>query len=65
MKRPKSKRSRREPNRAPSSANGWWTRPAWIAFGIFALAALFFYWIPLTDPATTPQWDTIDYHYGV
>ncbi|MCC7500150.1 MAG: YfhO family protein [Bryobacterales bacterium] len=36
-----------------------------MAFGVFALAALFFYWIPLTDPATTPQWDTIDYHYSV
>lgn len=39
--------------------------PVWAAAGVFALAVLVFYWIPLTDPNTTPQWDTIDQHYSV
>ena len=39
--------------------------PGWIAPASLALAVLIFYWIPLTDANTSPQWDTIDYHYSV
>jgi hypothetical protein len=36
-----------------------------VALAGFAIAVLVFYWNPLTSPNTTPQWDTIDYHYSV
>ena len=60
MAKHKAKRTR-----PSATTTGPAIRPEWIAFGCFALAVLVFYWIPLTDPNTTPQWDTIDYHYGV
>jgi hypothetical protein len=47
------------------TAPKWRPKPVWMALAAFALAVLVFYWIPLTDPNTTPQWDTIDYHYSV
>src|SRR5947209_2256690 len=38
---------------------------AWFGPLALVLATVIFYFIPLTDPQTTPQWDTIDYHAGV
>ncbi len=29
---------------------------------LLAAAVLIFHWVPLTDPSTTPQWDTVDVH---
>ena len=29
---------------------------------LLAAAVLVFYWVPLTSPNTTPQWDTVDVH---
>jgi hypothetical protein len=37
---------------------GW----RWLA--VLALLTLIFFWTPLTNPATTPQWDAIDVHYS-
>ncbi len=65
MSRPKAKRAKHQPAAVDAPLNAWWTKPVWIASACFALAVLVFYWIPLTDPNTTPQWDTIDYHYSV
>jgi hypothetical protein len=42
----------------------FWTRP-WFPFAVLGLATLVFYWSPLTDPQTTPQWDAIDVHYSL
>src|ERR1051326_8775077 len=41
-----------------------WDRPQF-AFVLLGLLVLIFYWTPLTSGNTTPQWDTIDYHYCV
>jgi hypothetical protein len=59
------KKSRKAAAAGPQS-NGtpWWTRP-WVPFVILGLAVLIFYWSPLTDPNTTPQWDAIDVHYSL
>ncbi|MCX6622368.1 MAG: YfhO family protein [Acidobacteria bacterium] len=62
---PKAKRTRSATTPSAALPAPWWTRPGWIAAACFALAVLVFYWIPLTDPNTTPQWDTVDYHYSV
>jgi hypothetical protein len=37
----------------------------WLSIAALVLAVLIFYWIPLTDAGTTPQWDAIDYHLSV
>ena len=61
----KHKKARRAESKLPEPARGRRPGAFWIALAGFALAVLIFYWIPLTSPDTTPQWDTIDYHYSV
>jgi hypothetical protein len=59
------KKSRKPAAAAPQPTTApWWTRP-WVPFLILGLAVLIFYWSPLTDPNTTPQWDAIDVHYSL
>jgi len=36
----------------------------WRWFGVLALLTLIFFWNPLTNAETTPQWDAIDVHYS-
>ncbi len=36
----------------------------WRAAASIALVVLFFYWIPLTNPQTSIQWDAVDVHYS-
>jgi len=63
MARPKDKKRQApetsvpEPPR-PDLLRGW----RWVAAVI--LVVLVFYWIPLTDPNTTPRYDAIDVHYS-
>jgi hypothetical protein len=45
-----------EPNADPF--RGW----RWLA--VLVLMVGVFYWIPLTDPNTSPRWDAIDVHYS-
>ncbi|MCE5310574.1 MAG: YfhO family protein [Acidobacteriales bacterium] len=61
----KRKKTRRVESRVTQPTLFWKPNPCWIAFAGFAVAVLVFYWNPLTNANTTPQWDTIDYHYSV
>ncbi len=47
-----------KPSRLTELLSGW----RWLA--LLALLTLVFFWIPLFDPATSPQWDAIDVHYS-
>lgn len=54
----------KNPARERRTTAPFWTRP-WFPFAVLALATVIFYWSPLTDPQTTPQWDAIDVHYSL
>ena len=64
MARKKSRKAAASTPLPNSTAAPWWTRPG-VPFVILGLAVLIFYWSPLTDPNTTPQWDAIDVHYSL
>ena len=54
-------------NRAATSLNSsthFDLLAGWRWFGVLALLTLVFFWNPLTNPETTPQWDAIDVHYS-
>ena len=38
----------------------WWAAPA-----ILSICVLVFYWVPLTSPAASIQWDAADLHYPI
>src|SRR5437899_10629659 len=42
----------------------WRDLAGWRGAAALALAVLIFYWIPLTDPKTSIQWDAVDVHYS-
>ncbi len=42
----------------------WQELRGWRAAAVLAVAVLFFYWIPLTNPQTSIQWDAVDVHYS-
>src|SRR5438046_10687888 len=42
----------------------WRDLAGWRPAAALALAVLIFYWIPLTDPKTSIQWDAVDVHYS-
>jgi hypothetical protein len=70
MRASKARPARQKPRQTEAVTEGVFitfvTRhPVWTAASVFALAALVFYWIPLTSPHATPHWDTIDQHYSV
>ena len=56
-------RKRAERREREQTAPPLYTRP-WFPYALLTLAVLVFYWIPLTDRNTTPQWDAIDVHYS-
>lgn len=47
-----------KPSRPTELLSGW----RWLA--LLALLTLVFFWIPLFDPDTSPQWDAVDVHYS-
>jgi len=49
---------------AEQKAAPWRDLAGWRAAAALALAVLIFYWIPLTDPKTSIQWDAVDVHYS-
>ena len=61
----KARKTRREKSDVAPAGRFHQRHPVLIAFAAFALAVLVFYWVPLTDPSATQQWDSIDYHYSV
>src|SRR5438093_5781777 len=49
---------------AESALARWRHLRGWRAAALLAFAVLIFYWIPLTDPNTSIQWDAVDTHYS-
>ena len=49
---------------AESALARWRHLRVWRAAALLAFAVLIFYWIPLTDPNTSIQWDAVDTHYS-
>lgn len=63
----KAKRQRAVTKSAPVAAprpSRWAAVEGWRAPAILAAAVILFYWIPLTDPNTSIQWDAVDVHYS-
>src|SRR6266702_4164179 len=49
---------------AEQKAAPWRDLAGWRPAAALALAVLIFYWIPLTDPKASIQWDAVDVHYS-
>src|SRR5216110_1025615 len=49
---------------AESNLSKWRDLAGWRPAEALLLATLIFYWIPLTDPQTSIQWDAVDVHYS-
>ena len=54
-------KAKREPE---SELSKWRELAGWRPEAALLLATLIFYWIPLTDPQTSIQWDAVDVHYS-
>ena len=57
MSKPSARKSRPQPQLAADILSGW------RVFALLGLAVLVFYWIPLTSPNASIQWDAVDAHY--
>ena len=61
---PKQKTKKPSSKTAPSETIPFDLLAGWRWLGVLALLTLIFFWNPLTNAETTPQWDAIDVHYS-
>jgi len=57
-------RKRRADAATESGSSQWRSLTGWRPLAVLAVAVLIFYWIPLTDPSASIQWDAVDVHYS-